>query len=511
MLEAFASLQCSAPWNGCTVHWSGLVFPCCSICEDHDAADSHSGNMVLGDLRKDSLVDILNGEAAWNLRRAWVEGDLSRTCCAHCHVTRQHTCNPYFRTDAFAKYIDRTYRTEGGKLVQQRFEPFPLDRLEVQINSSCQLRCTFCSLDYTPTGDPDLKGHGHIDVDLFERLLDEAIALGGDGAELYTHWSGEPLVHPHKERIYEIVGGRPFFAATIVTNGVLLDEPFIDHLLSLPRPPMVYVSMHAATREGYEATTGRDLYPRIQQNVAMLLEKRRAAGREDEMVVFIGYTVVEQNVGELERFIADWRGIFTELDQPPTVQLNGRGRPSRNTLIIVADGVDPFSDAMRRGFWIIEDARGDQEPSYDDMERFAATDAWREWWDPSKEFMDLTERAEQCAIYAEDARSRRRFRHLLAALLLRQGHYETATLGKVSEQTAGRLMGLLGDRTAGRDDLQYVRRTLERSRDLDLTFSPMARREFRARLRLDLPPVSRRRRISRRSPTARRAAPRRRG
>jgi len=487
LLEAFTQLQCSAPWNGCTVHWSGKVFPCCSICEDHDSAESHSGAMVLGDLNTTSLVDILNGEAAWNLRRAWVEGDLSRTCCSHCHVARQHTCSPYFRTDAFARYIEKTFEWRDGTLHQLRHEPFPLSRLEVQINSSCQLRCTFCSLDYTPTGAPDMRGHGHIDTDLFERLLDETIALGGDGAELYTHWSGEPLVHPDKERIYEIVGQRPFFAATIVTNGVLLTEPFVDHLLDQPRPPMVYVSMHAATREGYEATTGRDLYPRIKDNLATLLRRRQEAGKAEQMVVFVGYTVVEQNVDELPAFIAEWRQIFTELDQPPTVQLNGRGRSSRNTLIIVADGVDPYSDAMRRGFWMLEEARGDQEPSYDDIERIASSDAWQQWWDPSKEFLDLAERMEQCAMYSTDPARRRRFRRLRAAVLLRQGHYESVSEGRVSDQTAGRLFGMLTDGDTDVDERQWVRRRMNRDRSLRLQFSDAARRDFRRRLRLDLP------------------------
>jgi sulfatase maturation enzyme AslB (radical SAM superfamily) len=509
LLEAFASLQCSAPWNGCVVHHTGLVFPCCHICEDHASEYSHSRNMILGDLNHDSLHDILNGEAAWRLRRAWVEGDLTGTCCHHCHMTFKHACSPYFRTDAFVNFIARTYRFSGGKLHQERFEPFPLERLEIQTNSTCQLRCTFCRDDYAPTGAPELLVPGHMDVDLFERILDEAIELGGSGADLYTHWYGEPLVHPHKERIYEITGHRPFFATCIVTNGVLLDPPFVDHLLSLPCPPGVYVSLHATTREAYEATTGSDRYPRIRRNVANLLESRRRAGRENDMNIYIGVTVVEQNVHELEGFIHEWRGIFTELDQAPAIHFNGRGRPSRNTLIVVTDGEDPYSDAMRRGFWIIENAQSDTEPSHAEIERLAATDAWRQWRDPSKEFMDLAQRLEQCAIYAGGERSRRRFRHLLASLLLRQGHFETATLGRVSEQTAGRLMGVLDDRTGGWAALRSVRRTLTRSHDLELKISPQARREFRTRLRLDLSPAGRRRRFSR-CTTSRRAAPRRR-
>ena len=345
---------CSAPWTGCTVHWTGLVFPCCSVCEDFGRPSAHAHRMLLGDLRRRSMAEILDGPAAWRLRRAWAAGDLTRHCCDHCHASRRHTCTPYFVDDRARGWIDRAF---DSQLLRKRTGVPPVTRLEVQLDSRCQLRCAFCARDYAPTGTPELRGHGSIDPGLFERLLDEAIGLGGDGAELYTHWSGEPLLHPQRERLFAAVGSRPFFSTTLVTNGLALTPAFVDHLLGQLKPPSVYVSLHAATRATFRRTTGRDRFGRVRSHVERLLRSRGVAGRQEEMLVYVGFTVTDANVDELPRFLDEWRSLFAARDTPPAIHLNGRGEPARNTINVVADGLAPFSEAMERARKIVDRAR----------------------------------------------------------------------------------------------------------------------------------------------------------
>ncbi len=468
-LEQFAQLQCAAPWSGCTVHWTGQVFPCCSVCEDFGTPSPHAHRMLLGDLNRRSLGDILGGAAAWALREAWVRGDLTRHCCAHCHAARVHTCSPYFRDDVVARFMDPSFAASGDGVRRLRTVPFPVTRLEVQIDSRCQLDCAFCARDYAPTGAPDLRQHGSMDPLLFERLLDQVVELGGRGAELFTHWTGEPLLHPDRERIYRIAADRPFFTTTIVTNGVNLSGGFVDFLLQLPRPPAVYVSLHAATRAAFHRTTGADLFDRVRGNVERLLDRREEAGRQDDLRVFVGYTVAATNVDDLPRFLDDWQVLLADRDGPAAIHLNGRGPMRRNVLIVVADGLDPFGDAMRRAFWTVEEARAGQEPTLDELERFAAGDTWRDLEEPIPTFLDRVERIEQRLIYAADPGSARRERDLLEALLLRQARCETASSGRASAQTAGRLAASLARRPAG-ERRRATRHARRRVAELGLVF-----------------------------------------
>lgn len=476
-LEQFARPQCSAPWSGCTVHWTGQVFPCCSVCEDFGSPAPHAHRMLLGDLTHRSLADILGGAAAWALRRAWVEGDLSRHCCDHCHAARIHTCSPYFRDDVVTRYVDRSFDRSTDPPRRVRSEPFPVTRLEVQIDSRCQLACGFCKRDYAPTGAPALRRHGSMDPRLFERVLDEVMDLGGDGAELFTHWTGEPLLHPDRERIYRAASDRPFFTTTLVTNGVALTGDFVEFLLGLPRPPAIYVSLHAASREAFLRTTGADLFDRVQAQIEHLIRRRGEAGREGDLRILVGYTVAPTNIDDLPGFIETWTRLFGERDQAPAIHLNGRGPMRRNVLIVVADGLDPLGHAMRRAFWTVEEARADQEPSLEKLERFAASDAWSALPDPIRDFLDHITRIEERILYADDPATATRDRDLLQALLLRQARCETLTRGQVSDQTAGRLLASVRERP-GDVRSEVGGRVARAAVELELAFSDEAASEI---------------------------------
>jgi radical SAM protein with 4Fe4S-binding SPASM domain len=69
-------LVCDKPWTSVTILWDGRVVPCCF---DYDA------QYVLGDLKRQSLRDIWNGEQMLALRRAHREGkQCNIRLCARC-------------------------------------------------------------------------------------------------------------------------------------------------------------------------------------------------------------------------------------------------------------------------------------------------------------------------------------------------------------------------------------------------------------------------------------------
>jgi len=66
---------CFYPWQCVTILCDGRVVPCC---RDVDGA------YVLGDLRRQSLLDIWNGEPLRRLRRAFLAGDRDNPLCRRC-------------------------------------------------------------------------------------------------------------------------------------------------------------------------------------------------------------------------------------------------------------------------------------------------------------------------------------------------------------------------------------------------------------------------------------------
>jgi MoaA/NifB/PqqE/SkfB family radical SAM enzyme len=74
--SARRDLVCEKPWTSVTILWDGTVVPCCF---DHD------GLLAVGDLRRQSLLDVWRGEPLAALRRQHREGDLTQLAlCRNC-------------------------------------------------------------------------------------------------------------------------------------------------------------------------------------------------------------------------------------------------------------------------------------------------------------------------------------------------------------------------------------------------------------------------------------------
>ena len=76
---------CSFLWEGLVIAWNGLVVPCCF---DYDAKE------VLGDLTRQSLAEIWNGEPYQRLRRDERDGCNDSALCAGCNEAPGQPRNP---------------------------------------------------------------------------------------------------------------------------------------------------------------------------------------------------------------------------------------------------------------------------------------------------------------------------------------------------------------------------------------------------------------------------------
>jgi radical SAM protein with 4Fe4S-binding SPASM domain len=88
-------------------------------------------------------------------------------------------------------------------------------RLEIEIASSCNLRCVYCPRRYLN------NLNGFIGVQLFKRIIDEASVY--PDTIIVLHRRGESLLHPKFNELLNYVTGK-FKEVQMATNGTLLDE-----------------------------------------------------------------------------------------------------------------------------------------------------------------------------------------------------------------------------------------------------------------------------------------------
>lgn len=72
-------VTCRFPWESVTVTWDGDVVPCCY---DYDK------RLVLGNLGRQSLAEIWNGEPLRRLRREFLDGRVENPLCRNCEHLR---------------------------------------------------------------------------------------------------------------------------------------------------------------------------------------------------------------------------------------------------------------------------------------------------------------------------------------------------------------------------------------------------------------------------------------
>jgi len=70
-----SAVACTLPWEVMTVAWNGDVLPCCY---DYDA------RMVLGNMGKESLADIWNGDKLQSIRKEFIENKVMNPLCRKC-------------------------------------------------------------------------------------------------------------------------------------------------------------------------------------------------------------------------------------------------------------------------------------------------------------------------------------------------------------------------------------------------------------------------------------------
>lgn len=110
-----------------------------------------------------------------------------------------------------------------------------LQSLWIEVPGWCNLACSYC---YASGGKPE-RVNDLMAVEDYERILDEAAAMGADS--IGVPGAGEPLIKKNLELTLRILRGcrdRGMFV-TLFTTGEFMDEPLAKELLNLPVELMI--------------------------------------------------------------------------------------------------------------------------------------------------------------------------------------------------------------------------------------------------------------------------------
>lgn len=124
------STFCSLPWDGLHINQELNVFPCCS---------SAHPTTTLGNLKHQSLQEILNGQKMTKMRQQFLDGKLPEECVASCGSIKGTIISKM--TNAEQDNILTTKQTTYDKVRQ----------LDLRAYNTCTLACSYCSPMWSST------------------------------------------------------------------------------------------------------------------------------------------------------------------------------------------------------------------------------------------------------------------------------------------------------------------------------------------------------------------------
>ncbi len=165
----------------------------------------------------------------------------------------------------------REYR-EKWKEWPEHFQigEFPLF-LDVEVTSSCNLRCPFCATTYRG----DRIKRGFIKLDLVRKIVDEGADKGLYGVKFNIR--GEPLLHPEIDECVRYAKKKGLIDVYFNTNAMLLDKEMAEKLIDAGLDRLS-ISFEGYTREVYERYRVGAAYDTVLENIARLQDRKKKKG-----------------------------------------------------------------------------------------------------------------------------------------------------------------------------------------------------------------------------------------
>jgi radical SAM protein with 4Fe4S-binding SPASM domain len=146
-----------------------------------------------------------------------------------------------------------------------------------------------------------------MDIDLFQRIIDDASSIGVRRVRLFLH--GEPTLHPQIVEMISYVKSKDLMVH-LTTNGILFDREKSEAVLrsGVNHADYFAFSILGYSKEVHESITRRGGYDKVVKNILDFLELRREYKANGPVIETIFYTMAE-NEHEKERYVKYWQGI----------------------------------------------------------------------------------------------------------------------------------------------------------------------------------------------------------
>jgi len=164
-------------------------------------------------------------------------------------------------------------------------------RLEIELASSCNLRCAYCPRRYLG----DLSGY--MDFALFRKVIDEASRR--PDTVIALHRRGESLLHPEFNAMMGYVAGK-FKETQLATNATLLTEDKFEPIVK----GLSFLSFSLDAPAGYDKRRAPARYEAVERGIMEFLRFNKGRVRTQASMV----RTAETEEGEVETFTNIWRG-----------------------------------------------------------------------------------------------------------------------------------------------------------------------------------------------------------
>lgn len=189
---------------------------------------------------------------------------------------------------------------------------FPL-QLDFELNSHCNLRCSFCTHGHEVIKKKTLPFHD------FAKVIDEGERYGLCSIKL--NYINEPLLVPDICKYIDYARARGVLNVYFATNGTLLDDAKIDELIDA-KVSKVMVSLDATTAETFALMRHSNQFDQIVGNVRRLLNRRAERGVSWPLVR-VNFLKTELNIHEADDFVSLWSGVADMIGFQDRVNLPG--------------------------------------------------------------------------------------------------------------------------------------------------------------------------------------------
>jgi len=162
-------------------------------------------------------------------------------------------------------------------------------RIEIELVSDCNLRCTYCPRHYVN------NLNGYMDFELFKKIVDEIRKFN---PILVLHRRGESLLHPKFNEMLNYLKG-DFKEVQMATNATLLTKDKYEAIVN----NLTFLSFSLDTKESFNKTRIPAKYQIVVKKILDFLEFNQGRVKTQVSMVNVG-----QPKKEIEEFIKFWKG-----------------------------------------------------------------------------------------------------------------------------------------------------------------------------------------------------------